>query len=94
MSVTLRFLGALRHYAGMNMASLDCEEESSVFDLLVSFTRSIPELRNNLIDEHFDGPKSNALILVNGKEISILNGLDTKVKNGDEIVFIPVVHGG
>ena len=41
-----------------------------------------------------EDPKSNALILLNGKEISVLNGLQTKVKDGDEVVFVPVVHGG
>jgi len=34
------------------------------------------------------------LILVNGREISVLNGLETKLKDGDEISLIPVVHGG
>ena len=37
---------------------------------------------------------SNALILVNGKEISVLDGLDTIVSDGDEIVLLPVSHGG
>ena len=34
------------------------------------------------------------VILVNGREISILNGYQTEVSDGDEIVFVPVVHGG
>jgi molybdopterin converting factor small subunit len=38
--------------------------------------------------------KTNALILVNDREISVLNGLDTKLDDGDEIVFVPVIHGG
>jgi len=37
---------------------------------------------------------SNALILVNGKEISVLDGLETIVSDGDEIVLLPVSHGG
>jgi len=36
----------------------------------------------------------NTLILVNGKDISVLNGLETIVSNGDEIVLLPVSHGG
>ena len=36
----------------------------------------------------------NALVLVNGKEISVLNGLKTMVSDGDEIVLLPVSHGG
>jgi molybdopterin converting factor small subunit len=34
------------------------------------------------------------LVLVNGKEISVLDRLETLIKDGDEVVFIPVVHGG
>jgi molybdopterin converting factor small subunit len=34
------------------------------------------------------------LVLVNGREISVLNGLETVVKAGDELVFVPVMHGG
>ncbi len=47
-----------------------------------------------LIDPELEDPRPNMLILVNGKEISVLNGLRTDIKNGDEIVLIPVVHGG
>ncbi|MCP8310340.1 MAG: MoaD/ThiS family protein, partial [Candidatus Methylarchaceae archaeon HK01M] len=34
------------------------------------------------------------LIAVNGVEISALDQEDTVVKSGDEIVLIPVSHGG
>jgi molybdopterin converting factor small subunit len=33
-------------------------------------------------------------MLVNGKEIGVLKGLETKLKDGDELVLVPVVHGG
>jgi len=31
---------------------------------------------------------------VNGKEISVLKGLETLVSDGDEVVLVPVTHGG
>jgi molybdopterin converting factor small subunit len=34
------------------------------------------------------------LIIVNGREINTLKGLETKVKDGDLVAFIPVAHGG
>jgi len=37
---------------------------------------------------------SHNLIIVNGIEISALNGPHTKVKNGDKIVILNIVHGG
>ncbi|MCW4010915.1 MAG: MoaD/ThiS family protein [Candidatus Bathyarchaeota archaeon] len=94
MPVTLKFLGALRHASGKAELSFPCKDEGSVLDLVDALTKQAPELRRNLLDEQLEAPKPNALMLVNGKEISILDGLDTKVNDGDEIVFVPVVHGG
>jgi molybdopterin converting factor small subunit len=34
------------------------------------------------------------LVLVNGREISALNGSETVINDEDEIVFVPVMHGG
>jgi len=47
-----------------------------------------------LIDPELNDPLPNAVILVNGKEIGILKGLETEVRDRDEIVIIPVIHGG
>lgn len=94
MAVTLRFLGALRHSSGTDALVLECQKEASILDLVDAATLHSPTLRRNLLDEQLENPKPNALILLNGKEISVLNGLQTKVKNGDEVVFVPVVHGG
>jgi molybdopterin converting factor small subunit len=52
------------------------------------------EARRTLIDPELNDPRPNALILVNGREISALKGLETRVHEGEEIVIIPVVHGG
>ena len=54
----------------------------------------MPELKRSLIDRQLEDPRTNALILVNGREISVLNGLETKLNDGDDVVFVPVVHGG
>jgi len=94
MTVQLKFLGALRHASGKDQVSLECQEGMSVFDLIKNASRRKPALRKYLLDEQLDTPKPNSLVLVNGREISILDGLATKVKDGDEIVFVPVVHGG
>jgi len=92
--VELRFLGALRHASGKDRVSLDCENGVSVLDIINAASKRKPSLRRNLLDEQLETPKPHALILVNGREISILDGLATKVKDGDEVVFVPVVHGG
>jgi molybdopterin synthase sulfur carrier subunit len=93
MAITIKLIGALRHASGISARALECEG-GSVMDLVQRLTLKSPELRRNLIAGEPGEPRPNALILVNGREISVLNGLETALKDGDEVVFVPVVHGG
>lgn len=94
MVITIKLIGALRHVAGAGEFALDYEGNFSIKELVDKLTKKLPTLTRSLIDQQFEDPKLNVLILVNGKEISVLNGLDTPVQDGNEVVLIPVVHGG
>ncbi len=95
MTLTVKFIGALRHITGKSELNLECTQDFSIQDLILQVTQDKPQLKANLISQQPDGTlKAHALILVNDREISVLSGLDTKLGDGDEIVFIPVVHGG
>ena len=56
--------------------------------------QEMTNLKSILNDQELNDSNSNSLILINGTEISVLNGFETKLCDGDEIVFVPVVHGG
>jgi molybdopterin converting factor small subunit len=73
---------------------LELEKTISLREVITRIVEEQPKLKHVLIDPELDDPRTNALILVNGKEISVLQGLNTKIKDGDELVLIPVVHGG
>ncbi|MEM2098667.1 MAG: MoaD/ThiS family protein [Candidatus Bathyarchaeia archaeon] len=92
--VTVKFVGALRHPAGRGEITIKSGDSCSVKALIHEIIKELPMLEQNLIDPQLADPRPNVLILVNGKEISVLEGLDTPVHDGDEVVFIPVVHGG
>ncbi len=62
--------------------------------LMSEITREVPALTQSLIDRQLEDNRPNVLILVNGREISVLNGLETDLRDGDEVVLVPVVHGG
>jgi molybdopterin synthase sulfur carrier subunit len=94
MAITVKFIGALRHVSGTSELTLGCKAGLSVGGLMTKIIKQNPEFKRSLIDEQLENPMPNALILVNGREISVLNGLETKLKDGDEIVLVPVVHGG
>ena len=94
MKITVKFVGSLRHVSGVNQLALDRKECSSVKELMIEIAEELPELKRSLIDSQLEDPRPNALILVNGREISVLDGLETRLMDGDEVVFVPVVHGG
>ena len=94
MAITVKFVGAFRHFSGVGELALDCKGYVSIGELVNELVKEVPDLKRSLIDRQLEDPRPNALILVNGREIGVLNGLETKLKDWDEIVFVPVVHGG
>jgi len=94
MAITVKFIVALRHASGVDEVTLNSKADLSIKELINEITKDTPALRRSLIDQQLEDPRPNALILVNGREISVLNGLETNLKDRDEIVLVPVVHGG
>jgi molybdopterin synthase sulfur carrier subunit len=94
MPLSVKFIGALRHISGKTELTVNYQKGTSLKDLLTELSQELPELKKTFNDQQLNDSRSNSLILVNGREISVLNGLETKLNDGDEIVFVPVVHGG
>jgi molybdopterin synthase sulfur carrier subunit len=94
MRITVKFVGAFRHFSGAGELELGFCGLTSISDLVNELVRKVPEIERGLVDQQLGNPGANALILVNGREIGVLNGLETRLKNGDEVVLVPVVHGG
>ena len=93
-SVKVRLFGVFRRLADIDQFSVEVEH-LNVRDVIRFLIDSVPEEdKKLLIDPELNDPRPNALILVNGREISVLEGLETKVSDGDELAVIPVVHGG
>jgi len=94
MVITIRFIGSLRASSKKSKLSLNFENAVSLREVMNRLIEEQPKLRRALIDSELDDPRTNVLMLVNGKEIGVLKGLETKLKDGDELVLVPVVHGG
>jgi molybdopterin synthase sulfur carrier subunit len=94
MEVTARFLGVFRSISGKNQVTIKFKDAVMLRDAVRRIVEEMPELKRALIDPELEDPRPNTLILVNGREISILNRLETILKDGDEVVFVPVLHTG
>ncbi len=93
--IGVRFLGTFQKLSGKKNVTLTLEEPVTVRMVIAKLTESFSsDFKQVLIDSDLDDPRPKSLIIIDGKEISALQGLETKVKDSEEIVLIPLVHGG
>ena len=83
-------MGIPKSYLGDTL-TLDLKEESKVKDLLMHLNSLLKEKG---VTNQFVFDPIGLVILVNGTEISALKRENTKLKDGDTIVIIPIIHGG
>ena len=96
MRVLVRFFGVLRSTVGKELVEMDIGNGGKVVDLLEHILDRMErrELQKTLFDPELHDPRPSNVILVNGREINSLNGLETVLQEGDEITLIPLIHGG
>ena len=94
MVLTVRFVGSLRASSKKTELKLKLEKTVSLKKVIARIVEEQPKLKSALIDLELGDPRTNTIMLVNGKDISVLKGMETMIKDGDEVVFVPVVHGG
>lgn len=94
MEVTVRFFGVFRSISGKSEITIKFNDTVTLRKTVERIIEELPRLERALIDPELEDPRPNTLILVDGMEVSVLNGLKTMLKDGDEIVFLPVLHGG
>lgn len=94
MTMIIKFVGSFRSTSGKSKLPLKFENSITLKGVIKRIVKELPDLKRALIDPELQEPKTSMLILVNGKEISVLNGLQTIIKDKDEVIFVPVVHGG
>ncbi len=94
MQVKIRILGAIRETGGFKETVLDIPMDSTVGSTIQVLIGDNESLRSLLWDIEVDSPSPNALIMLNGVEINNLQGMETPIKQGQELVLLSVVHGG
>jgi molybdopterin synthase sulfur carrier subunit len=89
----VKFLASLSELTGVLKTEVEVPDGVTVRRLIDILTERYVKLREELLDERGDlKPMYN--ILVNGRAIEWLGGLETRLKDGDEVVFLPPAAGG
>jgi len=86
-SVNVEFIGPLRTLAKTRRCTVELEDKTTVSEL-------VKKLRSEMFSGKDFADQSSLLIMVNGKEVSVLKGLQTELKDRDAIKLIPASHGG
>ena len=93
--VRVKLLGRFRVSSGRSQVRIKLGEGVTVGDVVEKLVESFPpEFKEALVYPVLREPWPNALILVNGREVGVLDGVGTVIGDGDEVVFVPVTHGG
>jgi len=74
------------------MIELDLDEGAIISQLLNRLFLD-PQIKDALLDDNQE-LKSDITLLKNGREITFLDGMETKLEPGDEISVFPLVAGG
>lgn len=95
MSVKIKLHGTLKQATGKTSYQLEVPKNVTLQTLLKKLAEMMePHAKKALMESGLLNPESNMIIIVNGKEASALNGLDTEISADDEVVLIPISHGG
>ena len=94
MKVEVRFFTSLREITGKKVEKVQLQNSITVEELLTGFSKKYGrEFMEYLYNE--EGKVHSYLsILINGKSINVLQGLDTELKESDTIAILPPVGGG
>jgi len=78
----------------VGLTEIDYSNVETLGDVIVQFMSEYgKKIRNNFIDSQ-GNLETHVVILVNGRNYLFLDGLNTKLKDGDQIVISPPLIGG
>ncbi|MCG2864184.1 MAG: MoaD family protein [Vulcanisaeta sp.] len=94
MKVQVKFLASLYDVTKVLKTEIELPDNATVMDLIRTIDKVVsPNFSSVILDD--DGRlKDQYVILINGRSIDFLHGLETRLSNGDEVVFLPPAGGG
>lgn len=96
MKVTVEYLGYIKQTLNLTQAeTVELKTDATTRDLLAQLAGKHGDpFKKAVYDPKDTALKPYHILAVNGLMMTLLNGLDTKLKDGDKVSVMPVVTGG
>jgi len=91
----IRYAGPVASVLKKREEVVDLNAGSTLRELLEKLVNSYGKwLRDEVLDEDGERVRDGALVVVNGVAVGRLDGLNTKLKEGDTVALLPWFPGG
>jgi molybdopterin converting factor small subunit len=95
MKVRVRFLGPFYHLTGRSGIDLDVKEGITLGELFSVLDASLGRaFSENVTAQIETNEKLRHLIHINGRMVSNMDGMQTRLYNDDVVSFLPPMEGG
>jgi len=91
-SVNIEFVGIFQGKMGKKKHNVELVDSATITTLIQMLEKTFK--KDTQATSGALNPEADLMILVNGKEIGILNGVNTALKDDSTVTFIPISHGG
>ncbi len=88
----VKFFATYRTVTGVRRLELEAPQD--VLALMHVLSERWPKFRPLLLNEAGDGLGDDVIIMVNGRHIEHLDGMNTKLVESDSVAVTPLVAGG
>jgi len=97
LAIKVRLIGVLKGLAGKSEIYLEPSRRAlTVSEAILELCRKVAstEFERAVIDPSSKTIGPNIMFLVNDRDISVLQGLETPITSSDAVTLVPVSHGG
>lgn len=93
--VKVEYLGYIKEFTGNKLEEVEIKEGDPLKELLITLAEKYKKpFRESVYEKGDEDIKPNFTVTINGHSLNKMNGIKTKLKQGDHIILLPVLVGG
>ena len=94
MKIKIKFFTSLREITGKKVEKIELQENITIDELIILLSNKFGKKFKEYVYNKNGKIQDFLSFLINGKNINTLQGLTTKLQEGDVVAILPPVGGG